>query len=252
LYSRIKRKRCKFISVKKLFLLLFLISAGLKAQDTIRFRSGEAKAVKVQEVGLKEIKYNRFDNLTGPMYVCSKDEVSAIRYANGSVDTFTSTPVKTETPSSDFPKYETTHEVSQPETPAYVNTTPPVSETQSSHINISGKKLYYEHKPLNEKGLLSLIKNHPDAERRSLMLREFSKIPVYKNNRMIGIFLYAGGTVACFGALVAGSGTVFLVATAVTITGCVIATVNKHKRTKKRVDIAKIYNGDSLPSNNTR
>jgi hypothetical protein len=76
------------------------------------------------------------------------------------------------------------------------------------------------------------------------MLREFSKIPIYKNNRVIGIFLYAGGAVACVGAIAAGSGPVFLVGTAAVITGCIMATVNKHKRSKKRVDIARLYNGE--------
>jgi hypothetical protein len=248
LQRRIRRKRCKFISVKKLFFLLFILSSVLKSQDTIRFRNGEAKAVKVQEVGLKEIKYNRYDNLTGPMYVCGKDEVSSIRYANGSVDTFTSEPQKTEPANTaDFPKYDS-HSATPTESPGYVNTVPSSSASRADHINITGKRLYYDHHPLNDKGLLSMIKDHPDAQTRGLMLKEFSKIPVYKNNRMIGIFLYAGGIVASVGALAAGSGPVFLIGTAATITGCVIATVNKHKHKKKRVDIARIYNGDVMPS----
>jgi hypothetical protein len=138
---------------------MFLVGF-LAAQDTIRFNSGEVKAVKVQDVGLKEIKYNRFDNLSGPVYVCSKDEVSSIRYSNGSVDTFTSNSQKTEIPKAETPKTDSGNP-SQTETPAYVNNSS-ASAPQSEKINISGKRLYYQHEPLNEKALLSLIKDHPD------------------------------------------------------------------------------------------
>jgi hypothetical protein len=80
------------------------------------------------------------------------------------------------------------------------------------------------------------------------MLREYTKIPIYRNNRTIGTFLYAGGAVVCVGALVAGSGPVFVVGTAAVITGCIMSTVNKNKRAKKRVDIARIYNGEQPPT----
>lgn len=237
--------------MKKLFFLLIILAFGLQAQDTIRFRNGEVKAVKVQEVGLKEIKYNRFDNLTGPLYVCGKEEVNYIRYANGSVDIFTAVePPRPETQKPEPQKEEVSN--AQLETPAYVNSTPASSGPVMERISIAGKRLYYQHEALNEKHLLSLIKEHPDQQRRGLMLREYAKIPVYKNNRIIGVFLYAGGAVACVGALAVGSGPVFLVGTAATITGCIIATINKHKRSKKRVEIARIYNGDFTPGNNPR
>ena len=227
--------------MKKLFLLLAVISNILNAQDTIRFVSGEVKAVKVQEVGLNEIKYNRFDNLTGPLYVCNKEEVKYIRYLNGAVDVFTTPPSKAEPA-----KTETAANPSS-ETPEYVDNTPASAGPQSEPINIAGRRLYYKHRPLNEKALLKLIKDHPDQETRGRMLREFSKIPVYKNNRIIGIFLYAGGAVACVGGLAAGSGPVFVIGTAAVITGCIMSTVNKHKRSKKRVDIARLYNGEQAP-----
>ena len=233
--------------MKQLFFFMVILVHGLKGQDTIRFRNGEVKAVKVQEVGLNEIKYNRFDNLTGPMYVCGKEEINYIRYANGAVDLFGTGSVPPETP-----KTETVTANPPGETPAYVNNTPASPETQFEKINIAGRRLYYRRKPVSEKTLLGLIKNHPDQERRGMMLREFSKIPIYKNNRMIGVFLYAGGATACFGALVAGSAPVFVIASAAVITGCILATVNKNKRYKKRVEIARLYNGDQVPANMSR
>ena len=49
--------------MKKLIFLFFIICNCTYAQDTIRFRSGEMQAVKVNEVGVTDVNYNRFDNL---------------------------------------------------------------------------------------------------------------------------------------------------------------------------------------------
>src|ERR1041385_5399536 len=85
--------------MKKWFLFIIVISFQLKAQDTIRFVNGTTSAVKVAEIGLEKIKYNRFDNVTGPVYVVDKTEVRYIKYANGSVDSFAiKKPASIETP----------------------------------------------------------------------------------------------------------------------------------------------------------
>ena len=54
------------------FLLFIFISVKLFSQDTIVFRNKEVKAVKVFEIGLKEVKYHSFDNPEGPMYITEK------------------------------------------------------------------------------------------------------------------------------------------------------------------------------------
>lgn len=109
------------------------------------------------------------------------------------------------------------------------------------------KKLFYDHRGLNDKGLFAVIKKHPDQGVQNLMMREFSRISIYKNNRTIGLFLLYGGIAASVFSGAAGpSGVVpmFLVGTASGISGSVISIMNKNKRYAARLKIAKIYNGD--------
>lgn len=215
-----------------------LFTCSLGAQDTIRFTDGKESAVKVSEVGLSEIKYNRFDNLTGPVYVVEKDLVKYIKYANGSVDTF-----NISKPNIEVPKTETT----QSETPAYVDNTVAPS---FQRIQIIGKKkLFYDHRPLNDKGLFKVMKKHPEQGVQNLMMKEFAKMSFYKGNRNIGLFMMFGGMVGATIVAAAsgdGAGAVFVLGSAVCISGSIIATINKNKRYASRKKIAKIYNGDFI------
>ncbi len=76
----------------KKFLVFFLsvtaIFNTLLAQDNIILRNGEEVKAKVQEVGISEIKYKKFDNLTGPLYTVLKSDVFIIKYENGSKEVF--------------------------------------------------------------------------------------------------------------------------------------------------------------------
>ncbi|OLY95660.1 hypothetical protein SAMN05444008_12041 [Cnuella takakiae] len=70
-------------------ILIAVFSASLlSAQDVITLRNGEAINGKVAEVGVNEIKYYKSSNISGPVYVTGKAEVSHIVYANGSKDVF--------------------------------------------------------------------------------------------------------------------------------------------------------------------
>ncbi len=71
-----------------LFILLIFIAIGNKlySQDLIVLNSGEQIKSIVLEVGLTEIKYKKFDNRSGPVYVISKADVSYVIYENGSKD----------------------------------------------------------------------------------------------------------------------------------------------------------------------
>lgn len=223
-------------TVKKWVFIITVISLQLQAQDTIRFADGKVSAVKVNEIGLTEIKYNRADNVTGPVYVVNKNEIKYIKYNNGSVDSFNVAKPQIES--------------SQTETPAYVDYTP--AEPSFQRIQIIGKKrLVYERHGLNDKALLSIIRKHPEKGIQNLMLREYSKISIYRNNRNIGLFMMYGGIATSLISVAIGSnGSVpaFLVGTAVGISGSIIATINKNKRYAKRRHIAKIYNGDNISS----
>jgi len=68
--------------------LVVMASINLFSQDIIVLRNGDEIKAKVNEVGQSEIKYNKFDNLTGPVYSIKKSEVFMIRYENGSKDVF--------------------------------------------------------------------------------------------------------------------------------------------------------------------
>lgn len=107
----------------------------------------------MSEIGLTEIKYNRFDNLTGPLYVVEKKLVKYIKYVNGSVDSF-----NVAKPNIEVPKVET-----QNETPAYVDNT--VAPSFKKIQIVGKKKLYYEHRPLNDKALFAVIKKTSRSRR---------------------------------------------------------------------------------------
>lgn len=224
--------------MKKWFLFIIVISFQLNAQDTIGFVDGRRSAVKVNEIGLKEIKYNRPDNPDGPVYVVDKSEIKYIKYANGSVDSFA---VKKPA------------EVIVTETPAYVENTP--KEPSFEKILIIHKRLYYQHHGLNERGLLEIVREHPNPETKTIMLREYSKIRIYKNNRIIALCILGVGITAqlqALGSNANSSGPLFLLGGAAGITGSILATINKNKRKKKLLDIAYLYNGDKIPGKLTK
>jgi len=212
------------------FLFILFICAAANAQDTIRFVNGNSLPVKVDEISPNEIKYSRWDNISGPVYVVSKSEVRYIRYVNGMKDTFAVAKPRIEPSISD-------------ETPAYVNNTPVPPGMEQ--FQIVRKKIYYHHRQPSDKELLSLVRKYPDQGIQNMMLKEYSKIGIYKNNRMIGLFLMYGGIATSIFAVGApgNSSAAFLVGTAAGISGSIIATINKNKRKAKRVHIAKIYNG---------
>lgn len=68
---------------------LLSLTLNLIGQDIITKINGEDIKSKVIEVGIKEIKYQRSDNLSGPIYIISKDEVFSITYPSGVKDVFT-------------------------------------------------------------------------------------------------------------------------------------------------------------------
>ena len=71
-----------------LLLFLFLAPQFFLAQDILVLRSGDEIQAKINEVGISEIKYKKFDNQSGPTYTILKSEVFMIKYQNGSKDVF--------------------------------------------------------------------------------------------------------------------------------------------------------------------
>lgn len=75
--------------MKNLFFLVvttFICVTAASAQDVIIFKNGNEVQAKVTEVGTSEIKYQRSDNLGGPVYTIHKKDVFMIKYENGTKD----------------------------------------------------------------------------------------------------------------------------------------------------------------------
>lgn len=55
-------------------------------QDTLLLKNKKTELVKVTEIGLKTISYNKYNNLEGPLYTIEKDKIQKIIYSNGTVE----------------------------------------------------------------------------------------------------------------------------------------------------------------------
>ncbi|OWV21403.1 hypothetical protein SAMN06298224_0558 [Fibrobacter sp. UWB16] len=58
------------------------------AQDIVILKNGTSIDAKVLEVDDNSIRYKKFDNPEGPTYTAKKDNISEIRYKNGTKETF--------------------------------------------------------------------------------------------------------------------------------------------------------------------
>ncbi len=67
---------------------MIILSTTAYCQDVITKTDGSTLKVKVTDIEEAVIKYKKFDNLEGPSYSLSKNDVAKITYTNGSVDKF--------------------------------------------------------------------------------------------------------------------------------------------------------------------
>lgn len=77
--------------MKKLIAISILITFCFSAfcQDVITFKDGEQVECKIIEVGVTEIKYNKYPpSESSPLYVVKKSEVFMIKYEDGTTDLF--------------------------------------------------------------------------------------------------------------------------------------------------------------------
>jgi len=77
-----------------LCLALFSIAFPGYSQDIITLKTGEQIRSKILEIGQSDIKYKKFDNQSGPVYIIVKSDITNIVYENGTKDVFSA-----ETPS---------------------------------------------------------------------------------------------------------------------------------------------------------
>ena len=74
-----------------LIIALFSISINTNAQDLIIKKDGSDISAKILEITISEVKYKKFDNLSGPIFTMLKSDVLMIRYENGTKDIFNET-----------------------------------------------------------------------------------------------------------------------------------------------------------------
>lgn len=71
-----------------LLCLCMLMAVASYAQDVISFTSGESVKAKVEEITETQVKYRLFDNLEGPLYTKSLNDIFSITYSNGKFETY--------------------------------------------------------------------------------------------------------------------------------------------------------------------
>ncbi|MCD4792541.1 MAG: hypothetical protein K8R54_04855 [Bacteroidales bacterium] len=74
-----------------IIIALCMISTGTNAQDVITKTDGSDISAKVLEITITEVKYKKFENLSGPIFTLLKSDVLMIRYENGTKDIFNET-----------------------------------------------------------------------------------------------------------------------------------------------------------------
>ena len=218
-----------------LIITLFLSSILINAQDTIYFKNKTTVAAKITEVGVTEIKYQRLDNLTGPNYLSSKNEICLIKYSNGVTDTIKSAlPISTAVITS---------------VPFYSN---------PNEVRLSGNKIIYHNRTISDRQLKSMITDLPSSETQIRLKKEFNKLNEYKLKESAlapALFLSGAGIhfVALGSAFGANGGagvsngtalvSAFIAGAILRISGHVVNVVYRNKKKSKREDIVNIYNG---------
>lgn len=84
--------------IKHFLLGALLCSASVSAQDIITKSDGSTIQAKVEEITDTNVRYHRFDNLSGPIYSIPLTSISKIVYENGATDTFSAQPTQSAAP----------------------------------------------------------------------------------------------------------------------------------------------------------
>jgi hypothetical protein len=225
----------------RLIAILLLCSIKLMAQDTIRFLNKEAKVVKIDEIGINDIKYHAWNNPDGPLYVASKREIEVIKYKNGTVDEFNK-PVQ---------KIELSKQNTE------TSTKPVEKDTTFYKMEAIGKKLVYKGREVKEGRIFSVIYEYPYPLNKPLLLNEAQKMKKFKKRQWgFGIGAIAGGLAIPYAGIYlsvldfvnGGSiGSTLIPASiggglVVAATGLVLCKYFQKKKYKQKAKIAELYN----------
>ena len=75
--------------MKYLFILFIATSlSNLYSQDIILKKNGKSIESKIDEIGIDKIKYHKYSNLSGPIFIMLKEDVSKITFENGEIEIF--------------------------------------------------------------------------------------------------------------------------------------------------------------------
>lgn len=224
--------------MNKIVLLLLLAVMKIQAQDTLCYRNGEKKPVKVLEIGLNEVKYARLDNLTGPTYVIYKSELNSIVYNNGSIDKFgdasNTNPAVSQAPSAPL----------KSAIPAYV---------PQDKIVMTKSRMYYHGKWLSEHRFEKMIHGIQEGDKQVRLKESYDLMVMYKRKQhgfnTMGLVVGLGAPViGIFAAALTDNLAPFLVGASVGIgvgiTGGVLMAKNKKLRLEKLHETVMIFNGE--------
>ncbi len=181
----------KITKISAIVFLITIISEMMTAQDTIYFKDKSIISSKIIEIGITEIQYHRFDNLTGPIYSVLKKDVKSIKYLNGEIDSvsFVRSPNK---------------EIVQIETNQ--------SQLVQSKLHLSGGDLFYEGSKLGVRKMNQLIESNSLTENQRNIVSEVKSLRmVGKTQKGIGTGFFVTGfvvpAVVGIGAVLASLGT---------------------------------------------
>lgn len=225
-------------------ILFLLIAMRSNSQDTIYLVNKAIIVAKISEINSNDIKYNRFDNLTGPLYIENKANIKLIKFSNGHVDTlnYSATPLVNTIENS----------------PKKIKVNEDLSDPTKIEI-LPHNRLAYNHRGLGERKFKMLIDNFPSKDGTEKLLNEWGDYKRYKTGQYVSGFLGLGlgvgapivglniafnqynmnNNVQQSGEIIAGS---ILTGIITGITGAIISGVYKHKRTLKKIEIAELYN----------
>lgn len=214
--------------MKKLILFIAVLFAGnIFSQDSIYKWNKENIASKIEEINPLDVKYKKWDNLSGPTYIISKTEVFRIKYANGLIDTINKVPT----------------------------TNSQIASQSTNPTKIYSGRASLLYKKINDVNLLLEIQKLPNSDAKNKMLREYADMIRYKRIQYLSNGLgygigFAVPVVITFGALVqynsAYDPTTIIVVGALTgaairITGQVLTKIHKNKRLNAKQNILLMY-----------
>jgi hypothetical protein len=215
--------------------ILLLSSFLMKSQDTIYFKNNSILSVKINEVGISEIKYQTFNNLTGPNYLIQKNEIYKIKYSNGIIDTIVTANVD-------------------------------IKHEQSSTINMQliGNKIYCDGKPIGKLKTHKLLMSNSLSNNQINLIKDVEKLQIYERNKkafapglfILGVVVPAITSVSALGmafsegsngndavALFTGG---IVAGAALRISGHIVFKMNKNKVKAKKLELLEKYNQNEL------